>query len=233
MADHSEFTQYTKPEAHSLDELMALHGVFSLEKQFAFGEIIRDHNWQFDMQKGSIAFGPAGEFPVQLIGTLSFNDNSWLWGWANEKSGIPAPLLQEGHALREIGESRDIAHLKEPHFEVPEGFEHIIGSIACGVSGADAYYSANYGKGTLVVTVQHGQFALQEDPQLRIAKMLTTFPRYITMFESDHRLALLSYLIDSGCLIHEASDTELRGLLGDRVITGTFDERGRLANLSA
>lgn len=99
--DDSKFCKINKSSFDSFQELVEQNAGLSFERQLIFGQIIGSSPWQFDMGKGQISFGSL-EFPVQIIGSLSFNDNSWMWGWANAKSGMPENLLTQSNQIKEI-----------------------------------------------------------------------------------------------------------------------------------
>ena len=150
--DSSRFNLFEKESFETLEELIEQNAGLSFEKQLIFGELIGSENWNLDMGKGSISFGTL-EFPIQIIGSLAFHNNSWMWGWANTQSGMPENLLIQSNQLKEIGQDKNIKELSEGHFNVEEGFEHKIGMMACGIFNSKSYYCANYGEGTLVVTI--------------------------------------------------------------------------------
>ena len=69
-------------------ELIERYGGIALDKQLAFGEAIGNNNWNVDMTQGTISFGEDLTFPVQVLGTISHSSQTWLWAWANPKSGV-------------------------------------------------------------------------------------------------------------------------------------------------
>ena len=95
-----------------------------------FAEVIGSNAWELDMGKGSIFFGNS-KFPKKIIGSLAFNNNSWMWGWANTQSGMPENLLIQSNQLKEIGEKQNIKELTDGHFNVDEGFEHRMSNSLC------------------------------------------------------------------------------------------------------
>lgn len=219
--------QVCKSEASSFQELLEQHAGLSFEKQSLFGQVIGSSSWQFDMNEGLISFGEL-EFPIQIIGSLSFNDNSWLWGWANTKSGLPDRLLVQANRLKEIGKQKDIQELNDAHYSVDEGFEHKVGMVACGIFEAKSYYCANYGQGTLIVTIDDDR--VPEVDRENFEAVLTIFPQLISSIDLNHKEAFKNYLIDRGFIINEF-DMIIEGEINGRKITGKFDHLGRLISL--
>lgn len=218
-----------KADWHSFDELLDQHAGLSFEKQMIFGEVIDNHAWQFDMNNGTISFGSELSFNVQIIGSLSFNDQSWMWGWANTKSGMPENLLQYANQLKVIGEEKNIIELTDGHYSVDEGFEHKMGMAACGYFKSKSYYCANYGQGTLVVLIDDDRIPAVDFN--RLEKVLTSFPQLISAVAVNHRHAFENYLIDRSFNVN-ASDAVVEGVWSNKTVTAEFDELGRLKSLN-
>ena len=51
-------------------------------------------------------------------------------------------------------ENKQIEEFTKGHFNVEEGFEHRMGLAASGLLHTDAYFCANYGQGTMVLTLK-------------------------------------------------------------------------------
>ncbi|MDY8134508.1 DUF6882 domain-containing protein [Aquimarina sp. 2201CG5-10] len=225
----NEFATLSKTEWNTFEELLAHSAGLSFEKQLLFGDVIGSNSWQFDMNSGTISFGSELSFPVQVIGSLSFNDSSWMWGWANAQSNIPDSLLVQSKKIKELGERKGIDTLSEGHISVEEGFEHQIGMIACALFNANSYYCANYGQGTLVVTIESDQI-----PSINlnsVEKILTHFPQLIGGVEVDHKEAFKNYLIDRDFQL-KIDTNKIEGVRNGKLVTGEFDEIGRLKNLN-
>ena len=227
--DIHKFETLTKVDFNSLEDAFEAHAGLSFEKQLIFGDIIGDNGWQLDLGKESILFGEL-EFPIQVIGSLSFNSNSWMWGWANTQSGIPESLLVQSNKLKEIGEEKNIKELIDGHFNVEEGFEYKMGMLASGVFNSKSYYSANYGQGTLIVTIDDNKVPAINKTELE--KVLTCFPQLISAITVDHKKAFKNYLIDRDFKLY-TTDTKIEGLKDGKIITAEFDDLGRLESLSA
>lgn len=225
--DKADFIKLSKPDFDSFSDLLEQNGVLSFEKQLNFAEVIGSNSWQFDMDKGEISFGADLIFPVQIIGSISFNDNSWMWGWANKQSGMPEHLLVQSNKLKEIGERKNIDELKNPQFSVNGGFDHKMGMIACGIFKSNCYYAANYGKGSLICTIDSPQIPnLNKD----FTKVLSTFSQFVAGFEISHKEAFKNYLIDKDYQIKVDNDV-ISGLNEQTIIRAEFDDLGRMKNI--
>jgi hypothetical protein len=227
VVDQADFIKLSKSDFESFTDLLEQNGVLSFEKQLTFGEVIGSNPWQFDMDKGEISFGGDLVFGVQIIGSISFADNSWMWGWANQQSGIPERLLVQSFKLKDLGEGKNISELKNPHFNVDGRFDHRIGMIASGLFKSNCYYSANYGKGSLVCTIDSSKIPNVKNDFIKIS---TTFTQFIADIEISHKEAFINYLIDKEYLIKFDGDS-IRGLKDKVVIKAEFDNYNRLLNI--
>ncbi len=81
-------------------ELLERYGAIALDKQMNLGEVIGGNNWNIDINAGEISFGTNLIFPIQVLGTFSHSSETWLWSWANTKSGFPENTIQQAQQLR-------------------------------------------------------------------------------------------------------------------------------------
>lgn len=226
--DSSRFKDVQKADYKNLEDLIEQNAGLSFEKQLIFGDVIGSNAWELDMGKGKIMFGTL-EFPIQIIGSLAFNNSSWMWGWANTQSGMPENLLIQSNELKEIGEKKNIKELTEGSFKVEEGFEHKIGMMACGLFNSKSYYCANYGQGTLVVTIDDNK--IPKIDKNRFEKIMTSFPLLISGTTLNHKNAFKNYLLDRDFKL-SITENSVEGLKNDKVIIGEFDELNRLKSLN-
>ncbi|MBO0950689.1 DUF6882 domain-containing protein [Fibrella forsythiae] len=218
------------PPAKDEDELFAQYGALGFEKQADVPLVVGNNSWGVDMNSGTITFGQTLRFPIQVLGTISHSSNSWLWAWANDKSGIPASLLKQANQLKEYGDANGIDLLQISQFDADINDLHKIGCIASGMFNASCYYIADYGKGAMLVTIKAKEFeAVQKVGHLR---MFTTFPQLISNFDVDHRSAFTNYLQAKGYVISEEAN-RMHGQSGSDTIVGEFDEYGRLVNITS
>ena len=213
----------------SEQELIEKYGGIALEKQFHFGEIVGDLSWNVDMQTGKISFGEKFVFPFQILGTFSHSSETWLWAWANERSGIPGNLMKQALTLQKYGQDNQIDLLKNSEFDANKSDLHLIGSIALGMFNASGYYLANYGQGTMCVTVKSDE--IDSSYKNNHYSIATVFPQLISLFEMNHKNALISYLQAKGYETKEDGNV-LTGSRDGKVITAVFDNLSRLTKLN-
>ena len=213
----------------SEQELIEKYGGIALEKQLHFGEIVGDLSWNVDMQAGEISFGDKFVFPFQILGTFSHSSESWLWAWANERSGIPEKLMKQALTLQKYGQDIEIDLLRNSEFDAEKTDLHLIGSIASGMFNASGYYLANYGQGTMCVTIKSDK--IDSSYENNHYSTMTVFQQLISLFEMNHKNALLNYLSAKGYETKEEGNI-LTGSKDGKVITAEFDDLSRLTKLN-
>ena len=127
-----------------LKRLFELHVASSVDKQLQLAELIGDHDWQLDIDRGKINFGELGPWRIQVLGLASKRTGTWLWSWAIQTIEIPPGLLKVVTALQRLGELKDVPEFI--NFELPKG-EQIgtrLAMTATGMFKADAFYRAPY-----------------------------------------------------------------------------------------
>ncbi|MEI2274554.1 hypothetical protein OHD16_20570 [Sphingobacterium sp. ML3W] len=210
-------------------ELIERFGGIAFDKQYDFATVISNNNWNIDMTKEEISFGPNLDFPIQVLGTFSHSSETWLWAWANTKSGLSENITQQALQLKKYGEDQGIDLFSNNSFDFSKDELHRIGLIASGMFDASAYYIADYGQGAMLVTIKSNVLDRQyQDDHLRI---LSVFPQLISQFEMNHKIALQWYLEKKGYKISEQGAQFIATKGGD-TITAEFDELSRLTNLN-
>ena len=213
----------------SEQELIEKCGGIALERQLHFGEIVGDLSWNVDMQTGEISFGDKFAFPFQILGTFSHSSETWLWAWANERSGIPANLIKQALTLQKYGQDNEIDLLKNSEFDANKTDLHLIGSIALGIFNVSGYYLANYGQGTMCVTIKSDK--IDNSYTNNHYSIMTVFSQLISKFEMNHKNALINYLQAKGYETKEEGSI-LTGSKDGKVITAEFDNLSRLTKLN-
>lgn len=210
-------------------ELLERFGGNAFDKQIDLGEVIGDNNWNVDMTNEEISFGANLVFPIQVLGTFSHSSETWLWAWANSKSGLSDNITQQAQQLKKYGEENKIDLLRNSQFDATKNDLHLIGLIASGMFNSSGYYIADYGQGSMVVTIKsHRVDKIQKDNHLRI---LTVFPQLISQFDMNHYFALKNYLIYKGYSISKKG-TNITATKNGNTITAEFDEQSRLTKLN-
>ena len=142
---------------NSFQELFEKYAAISAEKQDNVLELIGDKPWNADMVEGTLTFGGELVFPVQILGTVSHVDNTWLWIWANENAEYSDEIIKQANNLKQYGDLNSIHELSVPSFDVQENDWHKIGTIAAGLYDCSFYYVGNYGRGSAIFTIDSAE----------------------------------------------------------------------------
>jgi len=214
--------------AQNEQELLERYAALAYDKQSDLYEVIGDNSWNADLDAGTISFGPQLVFPLQALGTFSHSSETWRWAWVAAESDWPARLLSQAERLRAYGEQHGIELLTAGEFDATETDLHVIGAIASGMFGASGYYLANYGQGTMVLTVESAQ--IDQVPKNDFARIPSVFSQVISVFELRHRPAFVYYVTQKGYPVTETADS-VSAAVDSGTLTATFDDQGRLTKL--
>lgn len=204
-----------------------------LENQKKLKDYLGDYKWEFDMNQGLLVFTrKTGELivkcPIQIIGTEGYKANSWMWSWANKKSGIPDNFLQGVNEVKQEAERSNQEIFLKPEIELSENLGARLSIICAGFLNHFAYFACPYGGGCMYVTLEKSP--IEEKETRNVPSMITTIQMGISSFEFNHKDALLYYLGEKPV---ELGSNKLRWDFENGSIDIEFDEKGRIANLNS
>ncbi|HQR08820.1 MAG TPA: hypothetical protein PLN21_18510 [Gemmatales bacterium] len=117
---------------------------------------LSNSDWDLDQDAGTIVFmspkGIIATCPVQIIGTFSSVDKTWLWSWDNPS--IDPALRHHAILCREYGEKHGIRALtsrKLTSANEDDGWQ--LTALACKLAGAQGGYRGPMGKSDIYVTI--------------------------------------------------------------------------------
>lgn len=98
--------------------------------------------WDFNLDEGTITFtladGRRAIAPMQIIGTRSRKDDTFLWGW--DHPSVPEPLAQHATRLRAWAEANGITDITTQMEVLPEEKIVEFTALAAYLSGAQGIY---------------------------------------------------------------------------------------------
>lgn len=149
------------------------HAPASFDKQLHLADLISDLPWHFDMATGTLSFGDRYRWHAQVLGTESYENNTWLWAWANEASNIADVLLEAAHTMLELGEEQGIPELLQPQFPLEQADGHLLSLIASCVCHANTYFRGAYDGGAVFLLIDDDLCPMQkvEHPLAHIASV--------------------------------------------------------------
>ncbi|WP_339912019.1 DUF6882 domain-containing protein [Symmachiella dynata] len=141
-------SDFEKLLSQSLEELIVKN---TAQQQWGLGA---NSGWDLDQESGGIVFHFADGFkvfaPVQIIGSLNVDKQSWLWAWANPS--ILDPLTQQAEDLKSYGELHEIPRLMTPVWSGTNELAWAMAAFAAKLCGATGAYRAETDKGHLYMT---------------------------------------------------------------------------------
>lgn len=211
------------------EEMLARHVGSAFSRQIAFAERLGERGWQVDVEAGQVRFGDDLVYPIQLLGTESEGDRSWLWAWANQASNLPAELLVTCEKLRDLGLRENIPELSQRSFPLSTADGHSLALLASGLEEAGScYYRGGYPGGALYFLVEKALPAVAAPlPQERVVSVIG---QLVGQFDLKHRVMIEGFLVDQGFHLRVQDDTLLASRQGTG-LTLEFDPMGRMINL--
>ncbi|WP_198519797.1 DUF6882 domain-containing protein [Polaribacter sp. ALD11] len=212
-----------------IEELYNQSFVISNEKQEIFSEMVEGLDWSCDMLEGKLTYGEDKVFDIQVLGTYSQNEKSWLWAWANTQSGIPEKFLQTALAVKAIGEAYQIEDFTTPKKELDSDPGVYFSTIASAMAKESCYVPLVF-KGLVVyvtITSEEADSKARTSPAL----ICSHFTMVAANYTFPHKYSLYFYLKGKGYEV-ELPGNNIVAKKGDDQILGIFDLKGRLMKIS-
>jgi hypothetical protein len=199
------------------------------DRQLHLNELVGELDWNVDLTAGILSFGDRYRWSVQLLGTESEANRTWLWAWANP-GDLGPDLLRAALALQAFGQKHALPEFASPQLSLNTVDGHLLGMIATGMLNAHAYYRAPYEGGAAILLITDEAFPRCPDPPLsRIAEV---FPQAIAAFPlPDHKRALEGYLQYYGLACADEYGRIVVREGGEPVLIASFDAQNRLSEL--
>jgi hypothetical protein len=206
------------------------YALLSLEKQEKLSTLIGEHTWELSLDSGVIRFNGEVEFPFQALGTESDNTLTWLWAWADEQTEIPESLLTSCRQCRDWGIGEGVEEFTSPSVDLNRADGHLMAMIASEVCRASCYYRGPYEGGAVVILIS-GE-AIDKQPAFDLKGLSRQFTNIISLYDFNHRNALLSYLRAKGLPFIEKGPLITAELAAGENLAAEFDDQGRLQSIS-
>ena len=98
-----------------------------------------------DVTRGTLSFtSQKGWFiatRVQIVGTFTPADRTWLWAWDNPS--IPPALAANARLVRDFGKKYGLAHFQIRKISATEDGAWSFAALACHLAGDDGAYRGN------------------------------------------------------------------------------------------
>jgi len=216
----------TIEESDSFQTIFTKYGAMALDKQESLAELIGENEGKLDIEKGTLSFSDELNFDINILGTLSVENNKWHWAWDNEEVGFPEKLIREAEEVKKIGEKYDISHFTTNIFDADLTHCHIIAMTVSGIMDDSAYYAVDYDDILIFVTIKPG--AIPHDDT--IERFINVYNRFQKEFDVKARPAFEGYTKLRGYHYKEKDEFSVAKINESRVIVG-FTERGKFSHI--
>lgn len=210
--------------------LFSTHVAQAFAKQLAFSDLLGDRGWDLDLSTGQVTFGDDLFYKIQLLGTESDGDDSWLWAWANKASNFSSEVLKSSFELQEIGKNKSIFELSERSFKTEVASGHMLALLATGINSEYCYYRGPYDGGAVyfLITNPPEQVLQPVDTQ----RAITVIMQCISQFEVDHNEMAKSFLTMQNFNYKRTQDKTV-ATREDGAIEIEFNAKGLIENINA
>ncbi len=125
----------------------------NLADEYGFGSFER---WDIDQEIGELVFSDGGVpklvCSVTMLGSLSDQSETWMWGWANRS--LLEPLTRDTNAVREYGAQNGIEDLTVEKTAATEGEAWALSALACRILEGRGLYRGPTGNGFVVMMLK-------------------------------------------------------------------------------
>ncbi|RXR26812.1 hypothetical protein EQW78_08305 [Oerskovia turbata] len=218
--------------APTLQDLVDRAVILSAEHQAHFADLGGESAWDADLEAGTVTFH--SEIPLvcgaHFLGTAAPETQSWLWGWHNVNHFSEGVVAAAEH-VHQRGVTGGIFELSTPEILLTDAVPYRLALAAKAVTGHFTHFAGPTGGGTCAwFLVTHPRFEL---PPATVARVVRVVPEGIgSTVVADHRRAVRAYAVLRGLdLRWQDEQTALLGV-SDGEVTVSFDERGRLRDVS-
>lgn len=212
----------------------------ALDRQSWLTSRIGDWDWSVALDAGAMTFtdptsGETVSTAIQILGTESDISDTWLWGWANEASGIPLSLLTIARALGQAGSERGVPEFNEPSLDRADVDGHTLACVASAAHPVAGYYRAPYEGGALFVLLT-GPELVAPAPLSSLIRFTTGWGRVISTVPdqlSEPRAALKAYARHLGLQLDEETDGHILFSGPSGAVKVQFDALDRTLEIQA
>lgn len=136
------------------DRLFNQHILYSAFKQASFLQRFGKQEWNFDTKQGHLTFGRKTTFQAEILGSYSADSGTWLWGWANDASGLPESVTRISRGMRKFGSEKGLEPFTTPQFPVTQQMNHeTLGLLVIGLARMPCFYNATHEHGSVLLVV--------------------------------------------------------------------------------
>ena len=211
-------------------QLLNRFAMLGFEHQLSLVDVLgADPEWRLFPREAMAQFGEH-RYSVQVLGSRADESNTWLWAWANPKSGVPAKALESVKRVRQVGKKRSIGELEVEALPL-DNFDfdaHTLALVGTAVAGLPAYFRFPYEGGALFAAFDPVELHLPEADLARIARVIR---ESVVRFELDQRTAFNAYVEAHGARVTGTKADPVAQWPDGRTLAVRFDGQGNLVEV--
>lgn len=213
----------------SWQDLLQTHLWSAVEQQFHFSEQLGETgDWEHNLETGELKFDNGQTYSTQILGSLSFESDTWLWSWANQSLATDSEILADAKKLKHYGEQHQLPYLNQAQFEADYPTLYQIALVALKLCEADGYYFGDFGVGVVILLIHNAKLPPSINNPEQDAEIIRLTIQNIEL--PNHREAIKTFLQNKDYQI-QATPTQLIANKATYQITASFDDHQRLTDL--
>lgn len=208
--------------------LLSLSAGMTIARQNRMGElVIKENSWHVDIRARQITFGNT-PYTMGILGSESYETNTWLWSWANTESNLPELTTAAARrAKKALSGCPEFTEKKFMLDEIHTG--HNLSMVCMGVSEKDVcYYRCPYSGGAMFVQLE----GLPEEifAPLSAPHLMRQYLEIISSLYCDHRLLAAGFLWQNGTEFTDGG-SYIDGNFGDTTLRFSFEDAEGLSRI--
>lgn len=209
-------------------ELLNKNLLIGIEKQFNFQNLIGPlYEWDLDLAKETLFINSKNlkktlELKIQILGSFSNLDKSWLWSWANSEFKNSKNLIAIANSLYELGVDEHITEFTTPIlYNLEDIFPYEVGCITTVLYDVIAFFKADYKEGFVIVIIVQGVEDIKIQKASDLIKVIRKGAKY---FKFDLHLGIQTYLEHHGYSIKTKDNNTFEAQKNEITITYKIKE---------
>ncbi|MCL1039380.1 hypothetical protein L2750_19850 [Shewanella submarina] len=200
-----------------------------LANQYALQDFTENSAWRINLEQGKLSFANGASFDFDVLGSESFQSNTWVWSWANSSLGLNQADMTKAEAIRIAGEEHGMEYMTTPRFSLEYVKPHHIAMVSASMTGDLCYFVATHEHGALYLLLRglpaDMEMASEERIMMVIGEAIQDYP-------FGHKEMVLPFLESQGYALSKLGD-RINAVKDDVALALIFDGQERLQKIQS
>ena len=154
--------------------------------------VVKERDWWVNFKERYISFGD-DKYPIQFIGSESFINNTWMWGW-NNINNFSEEIIKISNETFEKGSAWGLTALTDEQFEIDGVYNgHTLSMVACALNEENYfYYRAPHGSGAVFLAIEN--MPKDMNRPMDVAEFQRVVSDTIQRYDMEHKIFVESLL---------------------------------------